>query len=299
MQFTTGNIRSIEKVKNISDMVMLQHTLFAMPFALVGVLLAQGGLPSVTKLLWILLALFGARNGANALNRLVDSEIDAANPRTSFRHIPQGVLKKWEVALFAGACFVLFVAAAFMLNPICVCLLPVPMFLFLVYSYTKRFTWLCHFVLGAAVGGAPMGGWLAIKGRIGFPEIFLPFLLWAAVGLWVAGFDIIYGTQDYDFDKQNGLHSVPVRFGITAALHISSLCHMISILLLYLIPFLYPLGWLYAAAVTVAGGLLVYEHRIVSSDNLTNVKIASYSVNELVGIVVLAGVILNVIFPMR
>jgi 4-hydroxybenzoate polyprenyltransferase len=289
------SVKAAAKVKQLSDMVIFRHTLFALPFVFIGVLVAQGGLPSISKLTWILLALLGARNGANALNRLVDSDIDARNPRTAGRHIPKGILKKWEVLLFTVACFILFIVSAFMLNPICVYLLPVPLFLFIIYSFTKRFTWLCHFVLGAAVGGAPMGGWLAIKGELIFPDIIVPFIFWGIVALWVAGFDIIYGTLDYEFDIQNDIHSVPARFGIENALKISALCHFTTVALLYLIPVFYPMGWAYYTAVTIVAGMLIYEHKIVSPTNLTNVKIASYNVNELVGIVVLIGVLVDVI----
>ncbi len=286
----------MRKLKHFSDMVIFRHTLFALPFVFIGVLLAQKGLPSLSKFIWIFLALLGARNGANALNRLIDSEIDKDNPRTANRHIPSGILQKWEVLLFIIACFILFIFSAYMINPLCLMLLPIPIFLFVFYSYTKRFTWWCHFVLGASVGGAPMGGWLAIKGTIVFPEIITPFILWATVGLWVAGFDIIYGTLDYEFDTQHGIYSVPACFGIASALKISAICHLMAILLLYLLPLFYPMGWTYYIAVTIVVAMLYYEHTIVSPDNRNNVKIASYNVNELVGIVVFIGVCIDVLF---
>ncbi|WHH56904.1 UbiA-like polyprenyltransferase [Petroclostridium sp. X23] len=282
------------KVKNISDMVIFRHTLFALPFAFIGVMVAQGGMPPISKVVWILLAMFGARNGANALNRLIDSDIDAANPRTAIRHIPKGILKKWEVLLVAVACFVLLIISAFMINPICSYLLPIPLSLFIIYSYTKRFTWMCHFVLGAAVGGAPMGGWLAITGEISFPDIITPFIFWAVVALWVAGFDIIYGTLDYEFDIKHEIHSVPARFGIEGALRISSLCHLAAVILLYIVPIFYRMGWAYYTSVTVVALMLIYEHKLVSPQNLQNVKIASYNVNELVGIVVFIGVAIDI-----
>ncbi len=284
------------KIKYLSEMVIFRHTLFALPFVFIGVLLAQEGLPSLSKIIWILLALLGARNGANAINRLIDSEIDKSNPRTANRHIPNGILQKWEVLLFIIVCFVGFIYSAYRLNPLCLNLLPIPMFLFIIYSFTKRFTWLCHFVLGATVGGAPMGGWLAITGTIVFPEIIVPFILWVIVGLWVAGFDIIYGTLDYEFDTQYGIHSIPARFGIATALKISAFCHLLAVILLYLLPLFYPMGGAYYIAVIIVTALLVYEHKIVSPDNLNNVKIASYSINELVGTVVFIGVFIDVIF---
>ena len=293
MQIAKENLFS--KIKCFGDMVMFRHTLFSLPFVFIGMLLAQRGLPHFHKLVWILLALLGARNGANALNRLVDCNIDAVNPRTAGRHLPSGILHKKDVLLFVGICFAVFIYSTYMLNPLCVMLLPVPLFLFSIYSYTKRFTWLCHFILGAAIGGAPMGGWLAIKGQIQYPEIIVPFMLWMAVGLWVAGFDIIYAVLDYEFDVRNGIFSVPARFGINGALRISSAAHLASILILYFIPLFYPLTWIYFIAVTLTAGLLIYEHLIVSPDNVQNVKIASYNVNEIVGLVILCGVILEVL----
>jgi len=290
------SISIVQKIRHYGDMVMFRHTIFALPFALVGVLMAQRGIPPLSRLIWILLAILGARNGANALNRLVDSDIDKANPRTANRHIPSGILKKKEVLVFTVICFLLFIAATFMINPICLYLLPVPLALFIVYSYTKRFTWLCHFVLGAASGGAPMGGWLAIRGEIAYPDIITPFILWMAAALWVAGFDIIYGTLDYDFDRKNGIHSVPVRFGIAGALKISALCHFTATVLLFLIPLFYPMGVIYYATVALIGIMLVYEHRMVSPDNLSNVKIASYNINEVIGVVILAGVFLDIMW---
>jgi 4-hydroxybenzoate polyprenyltransferase len=153
---------------------------------------------------------------------------------------------------------------------------------------------MCHFVLGAAVGGAPMGGWLAITGKISFPDIITPFIFWAVVALWVAGFDIVYGTLDYEFDIKHGIHSVPARFGIEGALRISSLCHLAAVILLYIVPFFYPMGWAYYTSVTVVALMLIYEHKLVSPQNLQNVKIASYNVNELVGIVVFIGVAIDI-----
>ncbi|MGI6706819.1 MAG: UbiA-like polyprenyltransferase [Clostridia bacterium] len=284
----------LSKLKTYGDLVMFQHTLFALPFALIGVLLAAGGLPTGWQLFWVLVAMFGARNGANALNRLVDSEIDAMNPRTVHRHLPRGLVKKWEVALLVLICFVLFVLAAYMLNPLCLALLPIPMAIFVLYSYTKRFTWLCHLILGAGCGGAPMGGWLAIRGAITYPDIIPPFLLWGAVALWVAGFDIIYGTQDVEFDRNHGLHSIPAAFGIPKALWISRAFHFIAVILLAGVGLIMDLGWLYWIGTVVVAGLLVYEHSLVSPDNPEQVKIASYSVNEIIGVFMLVFTFLDV-----
>lgn len=285
----------VRKLILYGDLVMFRHTLFALPFALIGVLFAAGGMPSPRQLFWVLTAMVGARNGANAFNRFADRQIDAANPRTASRHLPQKLIAEWEVLALAGAGFLLFSVSAYMLNPLCFALLPIPLVIMLVYSYTKRFTWLCHLVLGAAVGGAPMGGWLAIKGAIRFPEIFIPGILWAAVALWVAGFDIIYGTQDLEFDRTHGIYSIPAAFGIPLALKIAAAFHFVSVLLLFSLKWFLPLGWVYILGVAVTAGLLWYEHRIVSPTNLTNVTIASYNVNEIVAPVMLLFTFLDIV----
>lgn len=284
----------MNRLKMYADMVMLPHTLFALPFAFIGVLTAADGMPSGWQLFWVLAAMVGARNGANALNRWVDREIDAANPRTAYRHLPQKLLAHWEVLLVAGLGFVLFILSAYMLNPLCFMLLPIPLILMIIYSYTKRFTWLCHLVLGAAVGGAPMGGWLAVRGEIVFPDIIYPALLWAAVGLWVAGFDVIYGTLDVEFDRRHGIHSIPARFGIPAALQIARVFHFISIILLLTVKYFLPLRWLYIVGVIITALLLVYEHKMISPTNLKRVTIASYTINEIIGPVMLLFAALDI-----
>ncbi len=277
------------KAKLFGDLVMFRHTLFALPFAGIGALLGARGLPSGWDTFWILAAMFGARNGANALNRLVDRDIDFANPRTRLRHLPQGLVREWEVLLFVVACFVLFVVAAAMLEPLCLALLPIPLAIFIVYSYTKRFTWTCHYVLGAAIGGAPVGAWMAVTGKIEFPAL----LLGAAVALWIAGFDIIYGTQDIEFDRAHGIHSVPSRFGAKMGLQIAALSHFGTVVFLAASGIWMGLGWLYWLGLTVTAVLLVWEHRLVSPTNLTHVKLASYNINEVVAPLVFAFTLLD------
>lgn len=269
------------KLKTYGKLVMFSHTLFSLPFALISMFWAANGLPEFRVVFWILVALFGARNGANALNRLIDKDIDAKNPRTASRHLPTGVVKVYEVYGIIIACFLLLVLAAFMLNPLCIKLLPLAIFLFIIYSYTKRFTWACHLVLGIACGGAPVGAWIAVRGAIGWPSL----LLGAVVTFWVSGFDIIYGTQDFNFDRANGIFSIPARFGIKNALRISALFHVIAVIILIYLYFLMDMGWLYLIGVAIITFLLFVEHKIVAPDNLKNIKIASYSINEIVSIV--------------
>jgi 4-hydroxybenzoate polyprenyltransferase len=268
---------------------MFSHTIFSLSFALISMLLASNGLPSPYKIFWILLAFMGARTGANAINRVIDAEIDAKNPRTATRQLPQGLMKKKEIILFVIGCFLLMVISAAMLNPLCLILSPIALFLMVIYSYTKRFTWACHLVLGVTSAAAPVGAWLAITGKISW----LPLFMGAANTLWVAGFDIIYGAQDYDFDTANGIHSIPARFGVRNALHISTLFHGITLCLLVMVGILSSqLGVIYYIGLAIISILFIAEHKMVSPNNLTNVKIASYGINQIISITFLVcGVI--------
>lgn len=270
-----------KKLKQYGELVMFSHTLFSMPFALVSMFWAANGLPSARTFFWIIVALVGARNGANALNRLVDKEIDAQNPRTAGRHMPKGLVKDYEVILIVIICFALLVLAAFELNFLSVILLPVALFLFIIYSFTKRFTWACHIILGITCGGAPVGAWIAVTGKIGWPSL----VLGAVVMLWIAGFDIIYGSQDFDFDKSHGLHSIPVKFGIKNALRISTAFHIMAVILLIYLYFLMNMGWLYLLGIAIISYFLYLEHTIVSPDNLKHVTFASYDINQVISVV--------------
>jgi len=279
----------LNKVHDYGVLVMFSHTVFSLSFALISMLLVSGGLPSPRIIFWILVAFMGARTGANAINRVIDVEIDAKNPRTATRQLPQGLIKRKEVIIFSAVCFVVMVAAAAMLNPLCLLLSPVALFLLIIYSYTKRFTWACHLVLGITSAAAPVGAWLAVSGRLDW----LPLFIGAANTLWVAGFDIIYGSQDFDFDTANGVHSMAVRFGVKNALQIAAFFHAVTMLLLVVVGLLSrQLGTIYFIGLAVISVLFIIEHRLVSPDNLTNVKVASYSINQLVSIVFLVfGVI--------
>lgn len=279
----------IKKVNDYGTLVMFSHTVFSLSFALIAMLLVSNGLPSAYTVFWILVAFMGARTGANAINRVIDAEIDARNPRTATRQLPQGLLKKKEVIIFSSVCFIVMVIAAAMLNPLCLMLSPIALFLMIIYSYTKRFTWACHLVLGITSAAAPVGAWLAVSGSLSW----LPLFIGAANTLWVAGFDIIYGSQDYDFDTANGLHSMATRFGVKNALRIAAFFHAVTVVLLAVVGLLsHQLGTIYYIGLAIIAVLFVIEHRLVSPDNLSNVKIASYSINQLVSIVfLLFGVI--------
>ena len=272
----------LKKLKNYGELVMFSHTLFSLPFALIGMIWAAEGLPSATTIFWILIALIGARNGANALNRIVDKDIDKKNPRTANRHLPKGIVKDYEVYGIVVLCFLIFVLAAYMLNPLCFMLSPVALFLFIIYSFTKRFTWLCHLVLGITCGGAPVGAWLAVTGKFALA----PIILGAVVTLWIAGFDIIYATQDIEFDRNIGLFSIPVKFGLKGALYISTFFHFIMILLLISLYFIIHTGWIYLFGIFISSILLAIEHYIVSPSNEKKMKIASYNINQVVSVLI-------------
>lgn len=272
------------KIKEYGKLVMFSHTIFSFSFALVSMVLAANGLPKLSVLIWILVCFMGARTGANAINRVIDAKIDEKNPRTANRQIPKGEMKKGEVIVFTSICFLAMLFGAYKLNWLCFALSPIALFLLIIYSYCKRFTYFCHVVLGVTCACAPVGAWLAVTGQFDL----VPLVMGAANTLWVAGFDMIYGCQDYDFDKENNLHSVPVRFGVKGALLIAKLFHIATLVCLIVIGFLVPqFGIIYYIGVATIGILFVAEYRMVSPTNLTNVNIASYSVNQLVSLTLL------------
>src|SRR5258706_8405454 len=217
--------RLTERTRIFLDAIKFEHTIFALPFAYLGMVLAaraQHGWPGLDKIIWITLAMAGARTLAMALNRLIDAGADALNPRTANRALPRRLLLPREMLLFALAAAVLLVVSAWQLNPLCLKLVPVALVFLVVYSYTKRFTWLCHLVLGLADGIAPIGGWLAVNPTLSAANLLPPLLLGLAVTAWVGGFDLIYSCQDLDFDRSMGLLSIPVRFGVAVALRLST-----------------------------------------------------------------------------
>ena len=290
-------IKIIKKIKNkVNDyatLVMFSHTIFSLSFALIAMLLAAEGLPSLDTMFWILVAFMGARTGANAINRVIDAEIDAKNARTANRQIPSGLMNKKEVIIFTMICFMVMVLGALQLNTLCFILSPLAIFLMTIYSYSKRFTWACHLVLGITSAAAPVGAWLAVTGKISL----LPLLMGAANTLWVAGFDVIYGAQDYEFDKAHGIHSIPARFGVRKALMIARVFHALAWVILVAIGLMSKqLNVIYEIGMLVIGILFIIEHKLVSPDNLTNVKIASYQINQVISIVFLiCGVLATVL----
>lgn len=263
------------KVKVFLEMIKFEHTIFALPFAYMGMFLAVGGLPTWKQFIFITLAMVGARTAAMSLNRLIDRHIDALNPRTKNRAIPAGLLGVAEVWFYTILSFALLIYSALQLSPLAMKLLPIVVVVLLLYSYTKRFTWLCHVVLGISLGLAPMGSWVAIRNSLDMPA----WLLGLGVMFWSAGFDIIYACQDCEFDRNKGLHSIPARFGIKNALHISSAFHVAAVVLLFLVGQFLQMGWIYNVGVIIAIIILYYEHRLVKPNDLSKLDAAFMNMN--------------------
>lgn len=275
----------INKVKIILEMIKFEHTVFALPFAYIGAILGafivNGVFPSLSQWIWITVAMVGARSAAMSLNRVIDEQIDKHNPRTATRAIPAGLVSKLEVLLFIIISFILLFYAAFQLNMLAVYLLPLAVFFLVIYSYTKRFTWACHLILGVTIALAPLGGWVGATGSLTWEA----FLLFLAVALWTAGFDVIYATQDADYDRENKLHSIPSKFGIGRALKIARFLHVISFLSFLSLFFFTPLGWIYLIGVIIAGAIMVYEHSLVSENDLSKLDVAFFTMNGILSLV--------------
>lgn len=274
----------VRKLKIILNMIKFEHTIFALPFAIMSAFIASDGLPPLDKCGWILLAMIGARSCAMAFNRLVDAKIDGNNPRTAMRAIPAGLITTGSVWIFTVASAALLVFSAYKLNPLAFALSPVALVITMGYSFTKRFTSLSHFGLGLSLSIAPIGAWIAVKGKFDW----IPMLLGLSVLLWTAGFDIIYACQDFEFDRKNRLHSIPARFGIQKALWLSSALHLITVSILVGLAVLPNLGVLYLIGVGVVTLILIYEHTIVSPSDLSRVNLAFFTLNGMVSLVLSA-----------
>lgn len=272
----------LKNVRTTLDMIKIEHTLFALPFALLGAVLAANGLPTLRQLFWIAVAMVGARSTAMAFNRIVDREIDARNPRTSTRAIPAGALSVGFVWIFTLVAAAIFFLAAAMLNRVTLVLAPVALASVLLYSFTKRWTLLSHLVLGWCLAIAPTGAWIAVRGALDSP---VPLLLSLVVLLWTAGFDVLYSCQDYDFDVAERLHSVPRTFGIARSLWISRALHVAAFTALIALYLTTKLGVLALAGVIATGALLIYQHRLVKADDLSRLNAAFFTTNAFVSVI--------------
>ena len=284
----------MSKLKLFLEMIKFEHTIFALPFAYIGAFLAArfnhpGGWPSWWQLVWITLAMVGARTAAMGLNRLIDRHIDKKNPRTADRALPKGLLEQWEVLVYIVFSFLLMGFAAYQLNLLCLKAMPIAVFFLTLYSYTKRFTWACHLILGITDGLAPLGGWIAITGSFDFPGI----LLGLAVAIWIGGFDIIYACQDVEIDNSLGLQSIPVRFGISRALIISAVLHVLTALLLIWVGGILKLGLFYYLGLVFACALLYKQHKMVSPEDLSRLNFAFFNMNGYLSVIVFVFVVLD------
>jgi 4-hydroxybenzoate polyprenyltransferase len=271
----------------LSALVKFEHTLFALPYAYVGAVLAVDGAPRLRDLVWITVAMAGARSLAMALNRLIDAEIDARNPRTARRELPAGLLSRVQVVGFCVVSAAVFAAAVSQLAPITHWLAPIPVVAFVVYPYLKRWTPLCHLWLGAVDGLAPVGAWVAITGTVDAEA----FLLGGVVCFWIAGFDVIYATLDHDHDRAEGLHSIPADLGLAAGLAIARLLHGLAVACMVAAGLVLDLGPVYFAGVAICAGLLAYENAIVRPDDLSRVNAAFFNVNAILAAIYLAAVV--------
>ena len=284
-----------KKIAIFLEMIKFEHTLFALPFAFMGSILGSvvvnHHLPSWAQIGWILLAMVGARTAAMSLNRLIDAAIDKKNPRTEGRAIPAGLLKIGEVVLFTIVSFGLLFWAASELEPLAMRLLPIAVFFLVFYSYTKRFTWLCHVVLGLTIALAPLGGWVAVTNNADWSAI----VFYLTVAFWTAGFDIIYACQDYEFDKAQGLHSIPVRFGLKGALWIARGFHILTAIGFISLYLMTDLSWMYFAGMIIAYAILFYEHKLVKPHDLSKVNTAFFSMNGILSVVVFVFTFLDLV----
>ncbi|HEX8732246.1 MAG TPA: UbiA-like polyprenyltransferase [Ktedonobacterales bacterium] len=286
------------KLRVFLESIKFEHTIFALPFAYLGVALAaraQHGWPGLGPLIWVTLAMAGARTVAMAVNRLADASMDALNPRTANRALPQRLLRPAEMAAFAVIAGAVLVFSAAQLNLLCLALSPVAVIFLVGYSYTKRFTWLCHFILGLTDGIAPIGGWLAINPTLSVANLLPPLLLGLAVAAWVGGFDLIYSCQDIEFDRAHGLRSIPARFGPQRALQVSEMMHGASVGLLAAVGGMLGLAWPFWIAVGVAAWLLIWEHRLVHPEDFTRLEVAFFNMNGYIAVSVFAFSLLAVI----
>ncbi|MGI9036560.1 MAG: UbiA-like polyprenyltransferase [Pyrinomonadaceae bacterium] len=270
------------KLKTTLEMIKFEHTLFALPFAFLGAVLAADGLPSLWQILWITAAMFGARSAAMTFNRIVDRKFDAANPRTAERELPSGKLSSNFAWAFFIASVALFELAAFELNWLTLLLSPVALLSILGYSYAKRWTSFAHLILGWSLAISPAAAWIAVRGAIDSP---VPLLLSLLVMMWTAGFDVMYACQDFEFDRKAGLRSIPARFGVKNSLWIARLFHLQAFVVLLLLYLQTDLGWLSLIGVFAVAALMIYQHTLVKPNDLSRMNAAFFTTNAMVSVI--------------
>jgi 4-hydroxybenzoate polyprenyltransferase len=281
----------LNRIKIFLEMIKFAHTVFALPFAFTAAVLAARGLPSLYQTFWIVVAMVGARTAAMGLNRVIDAEIDAKNPRTSGRAIPAGLIGKGTVSVFVVIGILLLLYAAYRLNPLCLYLSPLILFFLVLYSYCKRFTALAHIVLGICIAFAPLGAWVAIQGRIEQPALILA----GSVVFWLAGFDTLYALQDLDFDRAHGLHSIPVRLGVTGSLRIARVFHVVMMALMLLLYSTMALGTFFLVGLGITAALLFYEHWLLRKGDLSKLDMAFFNMNGYISINIFVFTLIDVL----
>ncbi|MCX8034037.1 MAG: putative 4-hydroxybenzoate polyprenyltransferase [Thermodesulfovibrio sp.] len=272
----------LKKVLLYLRMIKIEHSVFALPFAFAAAMLAAQGIPDLKQIFWIIIAMVTARASAFGFNRIIDRKIDALNPRTSNREIPSGKIKIWEAILFTMICLAIFVYSAWMLNPLCFKLSPLAILILFIYSYTKRFTWTCHFFLGMALALAPLGAWIAIKGS--FDWEIIPLVI--TVIFWLAGFDTLYALWDVEFDKKFGIYSIPKVFGVKKAINIARFFHLIAFCFLIITGFIFKLNLFYWIGMFFVAFLFLREHSLVKPHDLSKLNIAFFNMNGYISLTV-------------
>jgi 4-hydroxybenzoate polyprenyltransferase len=280
-----------EDIRLYLRMIRFSHSIFALPFAFMAAVLGAGGVPPWREVFWIVVAMVGARSGAMGLNRVIDRGIDALNPRTRGREIPAGKIGVAEATAFSLVSLAVMVFAAAMLNPLCLRLSPIAIAILVLYSFTKRFTWAAHMVLGLALSLAPLGAWVAVRGTLDMKII--PLVL--AVVFWLPGFDIIYALMDVEFDRAQGIHSIPARFGVRRSLLLARLFHVLAWMGLVLTGLVFDLGPIYAGGMVIVALLFVYEHAIVCPGDNASIGRA-FNLNGYIGIIVFVATFLDLVF---
>jgi 4-hydroxybenzoate polyprenyltransferase len=283
----------MKPVRDFLDLIKFEHTIFALPFAYLGMLLAAGGLPSWQEFFWITVAMASARTVAMGANRLADRVTDARNPRTADRPLVSGRISLRTAWVGTVTAAVVFAVAAWMLGPLPWLLMPGALLFLVGYSFTKRFTWLSHFILGFTDGLAPMGAWAAIRQSLFTAEDLPAWILLAIVTLWIGGFDLIYACQDVNFDRREGLYSIPARFGLPFALQLSTVCHGLTVLLLILLGSQAQLGWPYWLGLVVVAGLLAWEHVLVRPDDLSKINVAFFNINSYISVTLFLSILVS------
>ncbi len=278
---------ALGRARLLLEAIKFEHTVFALPFAYIAMVLAAGGWPGWWTVGWVTAAMVGARTCAMAANRVIDRAIDAENPRTAGRHLPRGLLRVRDLRILAACGALLMFVAAAMLNPLCLALAPAALLFLVGYSYTKYFTWTSHWILGFTDGIAAAGGWIAVRGAFEPPAL----VLWFALAVWIAGFDILYACQDVSFDRARGLHSVPARFGVGAALRVARVNHVLTVGALAALGWIAGLGPLYWLGWLVIAGLLGWEHALVRADDLSRLDVAFFTVNGYIAVIALVAVL--------